>query len=77
MYELRNSMHMDMQIHVLRLNQVVLLYCLIGPPKVSDCLQPRDVQIPVLLPHEILDAVARAGSEQAGDNCLAVGDTDD
>ena len=39
--------------------------CMCGMPQVSSSLQPEDVWVPVLLPHELLDALARAGSQQA------------
>lgn len=39
--------------------------CMRGTPQVSSSLQPEDVWVPVLLPHELLDALARAGSQQA------------
>jgi len=32
---------------------------------VTNALDPQPVKIPVLLPHELLDALARAGSQQA------------
>lgn len=33
--------------------------------KVSESMEPKEVSVPVLLPHEIIDAVARAGHQQA------------
>lgn len=40
--------------------------------EVSNSLKPEEVDIPVLLPHEILDAVARAGSTQARNENIIV-----
>jgi len=34
-------------------------------PEASNSVQPIEMTIPVLLPHELIDAVARAGSLQA------------
>lgn len=37
----------------------------LGITKVSNAMEPEEISAPVLLPHELLDAVACAGRQQA------------